>query len=549
MKMKTVRQLGSRSRFFGLAAVGLTLGLAARTAPAQEVCAGDCDGGGSVTVDEIIVLVNIALGSAQPSACLNGIPAGRDVDITLIVQAVGDALTQCPACGNGVVDSGETCDDGGTCIGGTNAGTPCTAEPDCTGNGICTGGTKDYFACADDSACPGGKCVHCKTFGGDGCAANCTAETDVTMPLVPGDTAGACIKPGTSGAVIHSVSFTIPLPLNGSQVVTIGAKGGDGHVPAIVKANSIQFPPIKVLSLGCACLRGVAAKTCGGTLYDIDGVMLSTDCTPRFVPGTCSGSLVKTCTKDGDCSSVTLANGETVESCVTGVCADCRGDGDCPDGQTCTMHACDGKNPCAFLHGDGNAASGVVGCGANGYSPVDVLFDQDAGGSSGTKPPVMTLSGSGPIGSAVLLSSNAIGNVTGGCSGSDLARYGPDGELCTDDDPQAVHGTSSSQFNVTGTATGKIENANGITGDDLGASETCTGPGVAKECGKEIPKPCCTGVKTGQCGYSVTGNPLSCDNLLGPSHSVSGASLVGAFVSLDVPPLYDIIVTSDLVSQ
>src|SRR5690242_6851662 len=40
-------------------------------------------------------------------------------------------------CGDGIVQSaiGEECDDGGTCVGGANAGTHCTAESDCLGNG------------------------------------------------------------------------------------------------------------------------------------------------------------------------------------------------------------------------------------------------------------------------------------------------------------------------------------------------------------------------------------------------------------------------------
>jgi hypothetical protein len=46
-------------------------------------------------VNELIILVNIALGNAQPSACLNGIPVGAEVDITLIIQAVNSALTGC----------------------------------------------------------------------------------------------------------------------------------------------------------------------------------------------------------------------------------------------------------------------------------------------------------------------------------------------------------------------------------------------------------------------------------------------------------------------
>jgi hypothetical protein len=63
----------------------------------EPVCAGDCAGNGEVTVDEIIILVNIALGSTGPSACPHGVPDGRAVDITLIVQSVGYALTTCPA--------------------------------------------------------------------------------------------------------------------------------------------------------------------------------------------------------------------------------------------------------------------------------------------------------------------------------------------------------------------------------------------------------------------------------------------------------------------
>ena len=60
-------------------------------------CAGDCEGSGDVTVNEIIILVNIDLGTADPSACPNGIPSGDTVDITLIVQAVNNALNSCPA--------------------------------------------------------------------------------------------------------------------------------------------------------------------------------------------------------------------------------------------------------------------------------------------------------------------------------------------------------------------------------------------------------------------------------------------------------------------
>ena len=51
----------------------------------------DCDGSGDVTVNEIIALANIDLGTTQPSACPHGIPSGLSVDITLIIRDVNDA--------------------------------------------------------------------------------------------------------------------------------------------------------------------------------------------------------------------------------------------------------------------------------------------------------------------------------------------------------------------------------------------------------------------------------------------------------------------------
>lgn len=53
---------------------------------------GDCTGNGSVSVAEIITLVNIALGNAKASACPQGIPTGSEVTIVLIIRAGNNAL-------------------------------------------------------------------------------------------------------------------------------------------------------------------------------------------------------------------------------------------------------------------------------------------------------------------------------------------------------------------------------------------------------------------------------------------------------------------------
>jgi hypothetical protein len=58
-------------------------------------CDGDCNNDGQVTIDELLTLVDIALGNARPSACPNGVPSGAEVDIALILQAVNNALNGC----------------------------------------------------------------------------------------------------------------------------------------------------------------------------------------------------------------------------------------------------------------------------------------------------------------------------------------------------------------------------------------------------------------------------------------------------------------------
>lgn len=54
------------------------------------------DGGdGRCTVDELLTLVNVALGNAQRSARRRGVPSSAAVDIALLIQAVTSALNGC----------------------------------------------------------------------------------------------------------------------------------------------------------------------------------------------------------------------------------------------------------------------------------------------------------------------------------------------------------------------------------------------------------------------------------------------------------------------
>jgi len=61
-----------------------------------EICAGDCDGNGGVAVNELVTMVNVALGDASPAACPAGDADGDgEIAISDIIVAVGTALTGC----------------------------------------------------------------------------------------------------------------------------------------------------------------------------------------------------------------------------------------------------------------------------------------------------------------------------------------------------------------------------------------------------------------------------------------------------------------------
>ena len=94
------------------AAVALVAMLAARPAAAlpQDTCAGDCDADAEVAVNELIVLVNIALGNSPMSSCASGLCESATVDISCLVGAVNHALGGgCPGVETtaGIVFNGE----------------------------------------------------------------------------------------------------------------------------------------------------------------------------------------------------------------------------------------------------------------------------------------------------------------------------------------------------------------------------------------------------------------------------------------------------------
>jgi hypothetical protein len=194
----------------------------------------------------------------------------------------------------------------------------------------------------------------------------------------------------------------------------IGKERG-GVVPVVVKEGGVHLPAVNVGNFVCGCVRAATVKTCGGTLYEDDGVTRSTNCTPGYTGG------------DFDCL---------------------------------------GQKPCAYLNGSGNAASGMIGCA--GLDSVNLATTRDCGGvGMPTGSTLVELSGMGVPGSALLESTISIGFVFGLCTGGGI-EYGPDGQFCTDDDPIFTRSFPLTLPSVTGTVSGTVLNSGDVTGLPLG---------------------------------------------------------------------------------
>ena len=86
------RQLAVLIPIAGMVLLGLVSGRAS-----GQTCQGDCNSDGTVSIDELVVLVTVALGSRPPSACTAGDANGDGtVRVSELVGAVKAALDGCP---------------------------------------------------------------------------------------------------------------------------------------------------------------------------------------------------------------------------------------------------------------------------------------------------------------------------------------------------------------------------------------------------------------------------------------------------------------------
>lgn len=84
----------SRSRFV-VAALGLAAALAAAPPLRAQSCVGDCTGRGSVSISDLVLAVNIALGRGSVAQCPAVGP--EPVTVSRLIMSVNNALHGCPA--------------------------------------------------------------------------------------------------------------------------------------------------------------------------------------------------------------------------------------------------------------------------------------------------------------------------------------------------------------------------------------------------------------------------------------------------------------------
>lgn len=316
-------------------------------------------------------------------------------------------------CGDGAPDAGEHCDDGGICVGGARAGSTCASEEQCGERGACFGGLDDLRVCTTDQDCRDGVCRRCRPVGGDGCAANCTTETEIFLPLIDGVVPGGQREPafGTSGVTLFGFA-TIAQRFTGSLLVALGHPVG-GVVPITIKEVNLSAIRSR-FDVVCACVRPQRAWTCGGTATDADG------------------------TKSPGCDP------------ASAIPAQCPTD-----------------RPCAPVYGATNFGSGFIGCGTPAATADHQQDCNEIRGGAALVPKVRVERSAefGEDTEAHALFGLGIEVFFNECS-SIGTSWGSDGVFCTDDDPNELRGATQTLGFTSGTASSIVLNAHNSPFDE-----------------------------------------------------------------------------------
>lgn len=305
-------------RYFGWRAgalvVGCALGALLANAPAQAQCVGDCNNDGMVAINELITGVNIALGSANVSACPSfDVNNNGMVAINELITAVNNALSSCPA-----------------------VNTPTNTVPANTPTD-----TVVPISTPTDTVAP----THTPTL----MAGTATATITETPPLVDTPTPTATEEP-TAAPTVHNVctlttgsalqlqtaALTLPLSPTGTISIDCGAAGADGT--GACSCELIHFDPVVIPAIGDVCIS--PAQGCEAGKVDCDGgATIDVELNADHKIGTCNSNA--DC--EASCGAHCAALGEKFvrqSFGCEGFCqggandeAECSRDSECPGGQ------------------------------------------------------------------------------------------------------------------------------------------------------------------------------------------------------------------------
>ena len=335
--------------------------------PIPPICIGDCNGDGTVTVDEILVLVNIALGDTPLSTCSVGdVDNSGDITIVGLITSVNNALNDClvlptptptPA-GSNLIYS-VTGEINGTPLSGTFALSPPDGRH---GPNTLTWDVTDFEVHAQ-----GVEAVQT----GEGSAVFFTLDDTVTL-LITVTIGGNVISLGGRGP-----AAIFPLRWQGLPV------SGDGYAATISAAPPTPTPPPGLCrnSNDCTrqsdlCLAPGAFAGCGPTPAPVptynqcrddadcakhaaNSICVSVDRISCYVGFAC----IPGCASDSDCPSEQLC--DPSHRCADRACAT---DADCPPVFTCA-HTCTRR----MCSSDADCFGGV--CVKQRYDPEAQCYD------------------------------------------------------------------------------------------------------------------------------------------------------------------------------
>jgi len=415
---------------------------------------------GTTTVD--VGLTSVGLTPAEVVQTPEGSPIQRiEVILIPVLETAGST------CGDGIVDTGEACDDGNT-----TGGDGCAA--DCSKIEQCGDGTVDTGEACDDG----------NTTGGDGCAADCSKIEQCGDGTV--DTGEACDDGNTTGGDGCAADCS-RIERCGDGTVDTGEACDDGNTTG---------------GDGCAadCSR---VERCG------DGTV---DAGEACDDGNTTGGdgCAADCSRVERCGDGTVDAGEACDDGNTtggdGCAADCSRVERCGDGTVDAGEACDDGNTTG---GDGCAAdcSKIERCGDGTVDAGEACDDGNTTGGDGCAADCSKIErcGDGTVDAGEACDD---GNTTGGdgcaadCSKVEQCGDGTvdAAEACDDGNQVGGDGCAANCSKVEQCGDGVVD-----TGEACDDGNTTSGDGCAADCTREAQP-------AGRCGDGTVDPGEQCDD-------------------------------------